>query len=94
MEIKELIIDDIDGSLYFNNYDSNDPIMRDTKLAVKGVLVHTHCFGFIDIKKISKDYNAIVCRACKMRIPFPNTIKTYGELKNYLKKRKINWRKS
>jgi hypothetical protein len=89
MEIRKISIDDINGYLHFHSYDENDPITRKTKIALRGLLVHEFCHGFIDIQRISENYNALTCRSCKMRIPFPIEVKTYGQLKNYLLKRKL-----
>ena len=47
--------------------------------------VHDICGGWFDIKEVSITHNALLCRGCRLRILFPNNIKTYGQLrKNFL----------
>ena len=48
--------------------------------------VHYLCRGWVDIGRISQTHNAIICRSCKLRIPVPKEIKTYGDLRHHLSK--------
>lgn len=43
--------------------------------------VHKICNGFMDRKSTTETHDVILCRSCHLRIPFPNTIQTYGELR-------------
>ncbi len=48
--------------------------------------VHDVCGGWVDRKPVSKTHDAIVCRSCYLRVVIPklDTIRTYGELRQYL----------
>lgn len=46
---------------------------------------HSVCNGYLDIKKISSGYNAILCRNCHLRVVIPETITTYKELREFFK---------
>ena len=48
--------------------------------------VHGTCSGWVDIKQVSKTHQAILCRSCNLRVVIPKEIKTYGQLRQYLKK--------
>lgn len=43
--------------------------------------VHAVCNGWMDLRPISSTHNAISCRVCHLRVAFPKTIKTYGDLR-------------
>jgi len=43
--------------------------------------IHDICNGSIDLKQTSMTHSALFCRACGLRVVFPNTIKTYGDLR-------------
>jgi len=43
------------------------------------VTVHEVCGGFVDFQKISKTHNALVCRKCNLRVPFPIEAITYRD---------------
>jgi hypothetical protein len=45
--------------------------------------VHKICNGFMDRKHTTETHDVITCRACHLRLSFPNTIKTYGELRSF-----------
>lgn len=44
------------------------------------------CAGPIEIKKIAESYDVIFCTRCFLRIVIPSTVKTYGDLRSFLKK--------
>ncbi|MDP2934382.1 MAG: hypothetical protein Q8N59_01255 [bacterium] len=44
------------------------------------------CTREIEIKKITELYNVIFCKGCFLRIVIPSTVKTYGDLRSFLKK--------
>ena len=46
--------------------------------------VHLICRGWIDRHHSSAIRDALTCRRCGLRISFPKTIQTYGELRTYL----------
>jgi hypothetical protein len=46
--------------------------------------VHDVCRGWVDLRAASKTFNAITCRLCYLRVIIPNTIKTYGALREHL----------
>ncbi len=45
--------------------------------------VHKVCNGFMDRKSTTETHDVILCRSCGLRVSFPNTIKTYGELRQF-----------
>ncbi len=45
--------------------------------------LHETCNGFVDLKRISKTHNCILCRACSLRIVIPQEIDTYGKLRQW-----------
>lgn len=55
--------------------------MNDETLLASCIATHYVCRGFVDLKEISQERNAIICRSCKLRVTIPNTIETFGELK-------------
>lgn len=48
--------------------------------------VHGYCQGWVDRGRVTKDKDVLVCRCCHLRVTFPRTVKTYGELRAYLAK--------
>lgn len=46
--------------------------------------VHNYCGGFMDRIGATATKNAVLCRACHLRVLFPREIKTFGELREYL----------
>ena len=44
---------------------------------------HTYCRGDMYVGPSNKDNNALRCSLCYLRIEFPKTVTTYGELRNY-----------
>lgn len=46
--------------------------------------VHAYCNSWMDRCGATKTHSAIVCRGCHLRVLFPNTVKTYGELRQAL----------
>lgn len=55
--------------------------LHDDTLIGGCMATHYVCMGFVDLKEVSQNLNAIVCRACSLRVTIPNTIETFGELK-------------
>lgn len=43
--------------------------------------VHDVCGGYIHRLKSSEGYDILLCRKCALRIPFVNSVQTYGELR-------------
>ena len=43
--------------------------------------VHDICGGWVDRVQTTKTHDALLCRRCHLRVPFPKEIKTYGELR-------------
>jgi len=54
-----------------------------TGIAPEAVGRHTGCGYCILIFLISEGYHALACEKCNLRAPFPATIKTVRELKEY-----------
>lgn len=46
--------------------------------------VHEFCDGWMDRRRATKTHDAIVCRRCHLRVPFPVSVKTYGDLRQAL----------
>ncbi len=65
-----------------NNQDKDD----NSELA--GLFYHEICMGWIDIKPISDTHRVLRCRNCGLRIVLPGFVKTFGDLREYLKKKK------
>ncbi len=57
---------------------------RDDRDLGSCVGVHDYCNGWVDRRRATKTHDALVCRACHLRILFPKEIKIYGELRQYL----------
>jgi hypothetical protein len=60
---------------------------RDQDKISSTIGVHVLCNGWVDMKPSSKDWHAIVCRCCHLRIQIPAHLKTYGDLRKYLMER-------
>lgn len=46
---------------------------------------HEVCEGWVDLRKVSKTHNAIVCRRCHLRIVVPSEVNTWKKLAGYFK---------
>lgn len=53
-------------------------------LSSSAVGIHDCCHGFIDRRQISMSMDVLICRACYLRIPIPRSVKTYGDLRQYI----------
>ncbi len=42
--------------------------------------VHKYC-GEVERKRVSATHDALVCRGCYLRVTFPSSVKTFGELR-------------
>lgn len=49
---------------------------------------HAVCEGVLSLKQVSTTHNVILCDACGLRVPIPNKVKTYGDLREYLARKK------
>jgi len=49
--------------------------------------VHGFCQGWMDRHQTTEEHNCIICRSCYLRVVFPKEIATYGELREYLRKK-------
>ena len=74
----------------YPNQEGNTEHTEDTVLST---LVHDDCAtrgitssSWADTYQISKSHDAIVCRGCRRSWVFPNTVKTYGDLRRYFAK--------
>lgn len=56
---------------------------RDADSLGSCVGVHDVCGGWMDRKRVSATYDALVCRSCHLRVTIPNGIATYGDLRAY-----------
>ncbi len=43
--------------------------------------IHLHCGGYIDLKRSSPTYNALLCRACQLRVMIGKEINSYQKLR-------------
>lgn len=57
---------------------------RDTDAIKMTAGVHVRCNGWIDCHETSATHTTLVCRKCHLRVSFPKTITTYGELRGTL----------
>lgn len=57
--------------------------MDNETLLAHCIAIHHVCGGFVDLKPTTYISNAIICRACKLRIVIPNIIETFGELRKF-----------
>lgn len=46
--------------------------------------VHKHCKGEFTLTKIPKKYTALHCEECGLRVTFPDTVRTYGDLRTHM----------
>ena len=46
--------------------------------------IHDFCGGDLKVKKISKTHNVIFCNSCGLRVPLPQEIETYGDLRSHI----------
>ena len=49
--------------------------------------IHDYCSSWFDVVQVSKTHNALHCKGCGLRVVFPSTITTYGELRRYFEVR-------
>lgn len=66
-----------------------DSDMADGKPLGMCIAVHYICNGFVDLKEVSPTHNAIVCRSCHWRVVIPNSIETFGELRQWARMRGV-----
>lgn len=57
---------------------------RDDRELSNCVGVHDYCNGWVDRNRATKTHDALSCRRCRLRVLFPQEIKTYGELRQAL----------
>lgn len=58
---------------------------RDGKALSTCAGVHKYCNGWMDRLRATARHDAIVCRNCHLRVLFPRTVTTYGELRAALR---------
>jgi len=46
--------------------------------------LHKRCNGWVDRRDATETHDALSCRSCNMRVLFPKSVKTYGELREAL----------
>jgi len=63
---------------WFVNHTRDNNELRDC------VGIHKYCGGWIDRHRATTTRDAVVCRACHLRVLFPKEVKTYGELRQVL----------
>jgi len=59
---------------------------RDSKKMELCVGLHAVCQGWIDREPVTQTHDALICRSCHLRVPFPKELKTYGNLRQHLRK--------
>ena len=64
---------------------------KDTEL-FSCIGVHEFCEGWIDKTKVSKEYQALHCRRCNLRILTPLSVDTWLKLNEHCKKERKNKR--
>ena len=57
--------------------------MKNERVLGTCIACHFMCNGFVDIKEVSPTHNALVCRSCHLRVVVPNTVKTFGDLRQW-----------
>ncbi|MBI2013620.1 MAG: hypothetical protein HYS87_02225 [Candidatus Colwellbacteria bacterium] len=57
----------------------------DEELTLINVGIHIVCGGQMDVHIISETHNAVTCSRCALRVVFPRSVKTYGDLRNWLR---------
>jgi hypothetical protein len=70
----------------YPKFDGSDYKMLDDNTIGNCMGVHHVCGGFVDLKEVSKTNNAMICRSCGLRVVLPNTVETYGELREWTEK--------
>ncbi len=68
---------------YLREY-PGDEVRSDDDAMSMCVGIHETCCGWVDLRMTSKTHDALVCRACKLRVVFPNKITTFGDLRRHL----------
>lgn len=63
---------------------SETPQMTEETVIDEHLIVHDLCQGFVDVLEISDTYKCLRCRHCGLRVVYPKSVKTYGDLKKYL----------
>ena len=58
--------------------------VNDKTILSKKLGLHKYCEGEIWRIRVAREYNALYCNSCHLRISFPNIIWTYGELRKYM----------
>ncbi len=71
----------ISDHTYFVNHTKDDKELKDC------VGIHTYCGGWVDRRQATKDQDCLLCRECHLRVLFPEEIKTYGELREFLRRK-------
>lgn len=62
--------------------------VREEHVLREGVVgIHECCKGFIDRQQATRSHDILLCRRCRLRLPFPNAVKTYGELRAFMTKK-------
>lgn len=61
--------------------------INDQDVLSMGVGIHDFCGGAIHRFKSTEDQDTLVCQQCSLRVIFPKSINTYGELREYLDKK-------
>lgn len=87
--VEPVVVSEYDETIKgYPNYEGDGTIHSEE--TVLGTVVHESCSGSIltgsylaDTRRISKTHNAIVCRGCHRSWVFPNTVKTYGDLRKH-----------
>lgn len=49
--------------------------------------VHAYCGSWVDRRGATETHDALVCRGCYIRVLFPKTVQTYGELRELMENR-------
>lgn len=62
---------------------------RDNHELTSCVGVHKYCGGCVYRHRATNIDDALVCRACHLRVLFPKKVKTYGELRQALASRRV-----
>jgi len=68
-----------------HGYDFQRQRTRDTDGIHSRTAVHKYCRGLFDFRHVTKDKNVLLCSSCGLRILVPTKVKTYGELRKYMK---------
>ena len=76
-EFEEILLDD----------DRDSERTEESKLEGR-IGIHAICGGFVYIHRVSLTHKAIFCMDCCLRITVPAEVKTYADLREYLKEDK------